>query len=313
MDRSRMPTRNKYQVMPPLAHEEAEALRQDIAENGVQVPVVLDGEGEIIDGYHRVQAWELLKVMGYDVPDYPTIIRADLTTDDEKRELAWKLNMARRHLNQAQKRAAVAAKLKESPDWADNRIAHLLGVDHKTVRSVRNSLERSAELPKHEMLQGADKKYYPRERPGETKLQKFRRALAEGVERRNEKQVADQPKDLEDEMKADRGAVMKELGERRREREEREREEVKQRPDMLRFMEVDRALRKQRKAARETLELVRGVQFDDEAVELLGGQLEATQDTLGLVGMALGGDTDTDWDAELFDIEEKYQWGDTPH
>jgi ParB-like chromosome segregation protein Spo0J len=33
-------TTNKYQVMPPLSDEEYQALKEDIAENGVQVPVV---------------------------------------------------------------------------------------------------------------------------------------------------------------------------------------------------------------------------------------------------------------------------------
>jgi ParB-like chromosome segregation protein Spo0J len=197
-----MPTTNKYQVMPPLADDEYMALMEDIRENGVQVPVVKDENGDIIDGYHRVRAWEHLKVFDQGLPPYPTIIRSDLKTDDEKRELAWRLNMQRRHLNQVQKRDAIAAKLKESPHWADNRLANLLGVDHKTVRSVRNSLERSEELPKHEMLQGADKKYYPRERPGETKLEKFRRTVAAGLEQAREKQVADERKDLDDEEMA---------------------------------------------------------------------------------------------------------------
>ena len=106
-----MPTTNKYQVMPPLADDEYNALMEDIRENGVQVPVVKDEDGNIIDGYHRVRAWEHLKVFHPDLPPYPTTIRSDLKTDDEKRELAWRLNMQRRHLNQAKKRQAIAAKL----------------------------------------------------------------------------------------------------------------------------------------------------------------------------------------------------------
>ena len=156
-----------YQVMPPLSEEEYEALKTDIAENGVLVPVVKDTDGNIIDGHHRVRAYEELRADGSAVPMYPTSTRSDLTTDAEKRDLAWKLNMQRRHLDQAQKRDAIAAKLKESPEWADNRIAHLLGVDSKTVRSVRTSLEMRAELPKVELLEGKDGKYYPRNRSGD--------------------------------------------------------------------------------------------------------------------------------------------------
>jgi ParB-like chromosome segregation protein Spo0J len=157
----------KYQVMPSLSSEEYEALKAAIAENGVEVPVVIDTDGNIVDGHHRVRAYEELLAEGNAVPMYPTSTRSDLTTDAEKRELAWRLNMQRRHLDQAQKRDAIAAKRKESPEWADNRIAHLLGVDSKTVRSVRTSLEIREELPKVELLEGKDGKYYPRNRSGD--------------------------------------------------------------------------------------------------------------------------------------------------
>jgi ParB-like chromosome segregation protein Spo0J len=158
---------NKYQVMPPLSGEEYQALKEDIAERGVMLPVVLDGEGNVIDGHHRMRALEELSGEGRDVADPITITRSDLQTDQDKRDEAWRLNMQRRHLNQAQKRAAIAAKLKESPGWADNRIAQLLGVDGKTARSVRISLEIRKEVPKVELLEGKDGKYYPRSRTGD--------------------------------------------------------------------------------------------------------------------------------------------------
>ncbi len=42
-----------FQVMPALTAEEREALREDIAERGVIVPVVQDQHGRILDGHHR--------------------------------------------------------------------------------------------------------------------------------------------------------------------------------------------------------------------------------------------------------------------
>jgi ParB-like chromosome segregation protein Spo0J len=160
-------TTNKYQVMPPLSDEEYWALKEDIAERGVMLPVVLDGEGSVIDGHHRIRAVAELRGEGRSVADPITITRQDLETDEDKRDEAWRLNMQRRHLNQLQKRDAIAAKLKESPEWADNRIAQLLGVDGKTVRGVRTSLEIRKEMPKVEMLEGKDGKYYPRSRTGD--------------------------------------------------------------------------------------------------------------------------------------------------
>lgn len=158
-----METTNTYQVMPPLSEEEYQALKEDIAENGVLVPVVKDTDGNIIDGHHRVRAYEELLAEGRAAGGYPVVERSGMT-NQEKRDLAWRLNMQRRHLNRDQKRDAIAARLKESPEWADNRIAHLLGVDSKTVRGVRTSLEIRKELPKVELLEGKDGKYYPRNR-----------------------------------------------------------------------------------------------------------------------------------------------------
>jgi hypothetical protein len=154
---------NKYQVMPPLAEEEYQALKADIAERGVVVPVVLDADGNVIDGHHRIRAVEELRAEGRDVPDYPTMTRSDLETEADKRDESWRLNMQRRHLGTWQKRDAIAAKLQESPEWSDNRIAKLLGVDHKTVRHIRMQLETGKHIPKLEKLVGSDGKEYPRQ------------------------------------------------------------------------------------------------------------------------------------------------------
>jgi ParB-like nuclease domain len=159
-------TANRYQVMPPLSFEEFQALKEDIAENGVLVPVVQDEDGNIIDGHYRVQAYQELEAKGRAAGGFTIEERSGLT-EDEKLDLAWRLNMQRRHLSSEQKREAIRRKLKESPEWADNRIAHLLGVDSKTVRSVRTSLEIREELPRVELLEGKDGKHYPRSRSGE--------------------------------------------------------------------------------------------------------------------------------------------------
>jgi ParB-like chromosome segregation protein Spo0J len=156
-------TKKKYQVMPPLSDEEYQALKEDIAERRVMLPVVLDGEGNVIDGHHRIRAVEELRAEGRSVRDPITITRWDLETDEDKRDEAWRLNMQRRHLNREQKQEAIKRKLKESPEWADNRIAKLLGVDGKTVRFMRVMLEGRKEIAKVKKVVGADGKEYPRE------------------------------------------------------------------------------------------------------------------------------------------------------
>ena len=79
----------------------------------------------------------------------------------EKRMFARKNNMLRRHLNQEQMREIISGQLKDTPNWANNRIAQELGVDSKTVATVRDKLEATSEIPKFDRLIGADGKGRP--------------------------------------------------------------------------------------------------------------------------------------------------------
>ncbi|SRR6266496_4476832 len=94
----------------------------------------------------------------------PTIVRAGLS-DEEKRAFARKNNIIRRHLTREQVRRIIAEQLKETPNWADNRIAGEIGVDSKTVGTVRGELEATSEIPKLNRLVGADGKERPAKRP----------------------------------------------------------------------------------------------------------------------------------------------------
>ena len=96
-----MAKKPKYQVLGPLKPEELEALRRDIEARGVLVPVDVDEDGNILDGHHRVA---IAKELGR---PFETITR-HFNTDDEKREHALKVNMARRHLQPHEWGAAFA-------------------------------------------------------------------------------------------------------------------------------------------------------------------------------------------------------------
>jgi len=87
-----------FQVMPPLGAEDYEALKRDIAEVGVLVPVEYDEAGNVLDGHHRIRACQELGISSW-----PRLIREGL---DETGKLthARRLNIARRHLDAAQKR-----------------------------------------------------------------------------------------------------------------------------------------------------------------------------------------------------------------
>ncbi|MCB1394269.1 MT-A70 family methyltransferase, partial [Nitrobacter sp.] len=143
-----------YQVMPPLSADEYAALRDDIAARGVLVPVEYDETGEILDGHHRVQICGELGIS-----QWPRLIRHGLT-ETEKRQHARRLNLDRRHLDREQRRQLIAEDLRERPEASDRAIAASLGVDHKTVGSVRDGLESTGEIPQSTERQGRDRRTY---------------------------------------------------------------------------------------------------------------------------------------------------------
>lgn len=146
-----------YQVMPPLTDEEYAELKSDIEQRGVMVPIEYDEHGNVLDGHHRLQICAELGIT-----DFPTVIRKGMT-EVEKRTHARKLNMARRQLNQEQRRELINEQLRETPEKSDRQIARELGVDHKTVSVRRNELEGTGEIPQLNTSVGADGKERPRQ------------------------------------------------------------------------------------------------------------------------------------------------------
>ena len=98
MPKTKTQKKPKYEPvlkLPPLSYEEFAALRDNIAVNGVLVPIMVDSDGprrKIIDGNYRKQ---IADELGYECPE---IVQAGLD-EEEKRTLARALNLARRQLN----------------------------------------------------------------------------------------------------------------------------------------------------------------------------------------------------------------------
>ena len=143
----------KYQVMPPPTDEEYEALKADIAERGVQVPVEYDEDGNILDGSHRVRACQELGIT-----DWPKVVRRGLT-EEQKFEHALALNLHRRHLTREQRRELVVRLRQQG--WSLRRIAERLGVHHDTVREDLLGVGN----PTPATVTGADGKQYPATKP----------------------------------------------------------------------------------------------------------------------------------------------------
>src|SRR5271155_1437202 len=139
---ARKPRYEPVLKLPPLPYEQFLALRDNIAVNGVLVPILVDSDGpkrEIIDGNYRKQIAEEL---GYDCPE---IVQPNLE-DDEKRTLARALNLARRQLTQEQRRELIADQIEETPERSNRWIAKQLGAHHATVGAVRGELQSTGQI-----------------------------------------------------------------------------------------------------------------------------------------------------------------------
>lgn len=116
------------EILPPLSREEYDALAADIDANGVQTPIVIDEDNNILDGHHRYKI----------CPDAP-VRTIDGLTHDEKIAYVLLSNLTRRNLSPAQRKEItktqkkLAKELNKTHRYTQEKIALLLGVNQKTV------------------------------------------------------------------------------------------------------------------------------------------------------------------------------------
>lgn len=151
---------NVLDLLPALRAEEYEALKRDIAEHGILVPPIIDGDtGEIVDGHHRVRAWTELRAEGVRVPDYPRDVRR-FSSEEQRLAFFLAANLYRRHLSR-QQRAEVVARLREQ-GWSLRRVSEVVGVHHETARRDL-AIVADATIPARVARQGGGT--YPARRP----------------------------------------------------------------------------------------------------------------------------------------------------
>lgn len=151
-----------YQLFDPLTDEEFAALKADIAERGILVPVEVDENGVILDGHHRVRAWQELRAEGTVLPDYARLVRFGLS-EEQKRQHARVLNIVRRHLSNEQR----------APHWLEMRkagmtlqqIADVSGVSVGTVHGAVAEFFKNEKLEQPATVVGKDGKNYPTRKP----------------------------------------------------------------------------------------------------------------------------------------------------
>jgi ParB-like chromosome segregation protein Spo0J len=193
-------------LLPALAPEDFEALKQSIESDGVRVPIVVDELGNIIDGHNR-----------YAIdPSAPFEVRT-FQHDLERRAEALRSNLDRRHLSSAQMKVASAARKSLAKElwagvdglkWTQEQIAKLLGVPRPTVADWTGDMT----------FDGAVKSHVdPHLRRGEARVEYVRDRRNEGA---TQQEVAD-------EMRVDQSTISKiEKKLRRKEAEEAARAEI---------------------------------------------------------------------------------------
>lgn len=142
-------------IFPMMDDEELQALADDIRENGLQVPIVLDREGALIDGRNRLRACELAKVE----PTFQIFEGLDPTS------FILSINVERRHLTKGQRAMAVAMlhpEPKRGRGKKDEGIkaAENAGFKERRLQQARSILKHSESLARKVLSQpdfGIDK------------------------------------------------------------------------------------------------------------------------------------------------------------
>ncbi|MBX7434573.1 ParB N-terminal domain-containing protein [Mycobacterium sp. Y57] len=167
-----------FQPMPELPAEQYEALRNDIMDKGVQMPVIKDQYGRIVDGNHRAAIAAELGI------NYPVVV-ITVDDDDDAMDRAVALNCSRRHLTREQVRDIIGHEIRRRTRDSDRAIARRVGCSPSTVGAVRAALcQAEAEI-------AAEAKRREEERAEEIRAEK-RRQLEE-----LEKQVVTEINDLQ--------------------------------------------------------------------------------------------------------------------
>jgi hypothetical protein len=123
------PLANRF---PLIEGDEFDNLVEDIRLNGLREPIVLY-DGKILDGRNRYRAC-------IEAKRPPKTRLFDLAAEGSPEAFVISVNLKRRHLSSKQKREFILELLKANPSASDRAVARDVGVDGKTVASVREEM-----------------------------------------------------------------------------------------------------------------------------------------------------------------------------
>lgn len=151
-----------HQFMPNLSPEAYDSLKEDIRQNGILMPILLDEGYAIVDGHNRVRIWQELRADGE--ADDPAPVAAHIIpglNPHTAHNMAIAVNVKRRNMTPPQKRELVAQELRylakyyaaqgfdgdQTRSWSAERVAEHCAVSRGLVSDVRRELEDSGEIP----------------------------------------------------------------------------------------------------------------------------------------------------------------------
>ena len=118
-------------VLPPLPLDQYEALRDHIARNGVEEPILVTSERIIIDGHERFKA-----VTELGLRKYPIRILGNMS-EQERKEKAIALNLLRRHLSRAERQYWLEELIRLNPQRSSRDLAATANVSQSTAARAK--------------------------------------------------------------------------------------------------------------------------------------------------------------------------------
>jgi len=141
-------------VLPPLPPQEYAQLRDSIRERGVLQPLLITADHVLIDGHER---WKSIQELG--LTKYPLRVVGNLS-DAERKELAIRLNVERRHLSRAERQRLLEMILTEAPAKSTRDVADLLKIGKSTVSRTRQKVMAGVPNGTPGRINGRDGKTY---------------------------------------------------------------------------------------------------------------------------------------------------------
>lgn len=121
-------------LLPPLGKDDYERLKASIAEDGQQIPILIDADGQVIDGAHRLKICTELEIE-------PWIEQRD----DLDEDMIISLNLARRQMSLAQKKELI--RVLRTRGKTQEEVAKLVGISRSRLSEIEEVSIVDSDIP----------------------------------------------------------------------------------------------------------------------------------------------------------------------